>query len=62
MRNRKLDDFVLTQRKEVVMTSEKTTVTLTEKLESVDVFGRRTLIKSSRSESTAFHNDVGRVA
>lgn len=62
MRKKKDDEYIFTQRKEVVMTSKKTTVTMTEKLESVDVFGRRTLIQSGQRENTVFHNDVGRVA
>ena len=44
------EDFVLTQTKKVVMTSEKTTVTHTDKLELVDAFGRRRLVKEDTKE------------
>ena len=54
------DDFVLTQTKKVVMTSEKTTITHTGKLEFVDAFGRRTLVKEDTKESTVFHEKESR--
>ena len=54
------EDFVLTQTKKVVMTSEKTTITHIGKLELVDVFGKKTLIKEDAKESTVFHKNESR--
>lgn len=54
------EDFVLTQVKKVEMTFEKTTVTQTDKLELVDVFGRRRLVKTDTKESTMFHDNGSR--
>lgn len=54
------EDFVLTQTKKVVMTSEKTTVTHIDKLELVDAFGRRRLVKEDIKESTLFHGSESR--
>ena len=54
------EDFVLTQTKKVVMTSEETTVTHTDKLELVDAFGRRRLVKEDTKESTLFHGGESR--
>ena len=50
------DDFVLTQTKKVEMTFGKTTVTYTEKLETLDAFGRKSVVSEDKKEETIFHN------
>ena len=54
------EDFVLTQTKKVVMTRDKTTTTHTGKLELIDSFGRKTVVKEDIKESTVFHNEESR--
>lgn len=58
------NNFVFTQTKESIMTFEKTVTIITEKLETVDAFGRKKLLKISRSENVDFHNKIadGRAA
>lgn len=58
------NNFVFTQTKESIMTFEKTVTIITEKLETVDAFGRKKLVKISRSENVDFHNKIadGRAA
>ena len=41
-----MNDFILTQTKEVVMTFEKTVTVTTEKLETVDALGRKIIVIS----------------
>lgn len=53
------NNFVFTQTKESIMTFEKTVTIITEKLETVDAFGRKKLVKISRSENVDFHNKIG---
>ncbi len=57
-------DFIFTQVKETVMTMDKTVTKITEKLETVDVFGRKKCVKSSHSEVEYHQNDfdIGRAA
>ena len=54
------EDFVLTQTKKVVMTGEKTILTHTGRLELVDAFGRKTLLKEDVKESVVYHSDENR--
>ncbi|OQB13128.1 MAG: hypothetical protein BWY15_01927 [Firmicutes bacterium ADurb.Bin193] len=59
------NDFVFTQTKEVIMTMDKTVTITTEKLETVDALGRKTLCDYRQSENFNFHNNdfnVGRAA
>lgn len=59
------NNFILTQTKEVVMTLEKTVTIKTEKLETIDSFGNKKLVKTNQSESVDFHNPnigLGRAA
>lgn len=58
------NNFVFTQTKESIMTFEKTVTIITEKLETVDAFGRKKLVKISRYENVDFHNKIadGRTA
>lgn len=58
-------DFILTQVKEVVMTSEKTVTVVNEKLETIDILGRKQLVKSDCTEDVVYHRtlpDIGRAA
>ena len=54
------DDCVFTQTKKVIMTSEKTAVICTDKLELVDGLGRRKVVKEDTKESTVFHDNESR--
>lgn len=59
------NNFILTQTKEVIMTLERTVTIKTEKLETIDSFGYKKLIRSNKTENVDFHNeniDIGRVA
>ena len=59
------NNFIFTQTKETVMTFEKTITVETEKLETVDAFGHKKLIKVSQNESVDYHNkdfSTGRAA
>lgn len=58
------NNFVFTQTKESIMTFEKTVTIITEKLETVDAFGRKKLVRISQSENVDFHNKIngGRAA
>ena len=59
------NNFIFTQTKETVMTFEKTVTVETEKLETVDAFGHKKLVKVSQRESVDFHNkniSTGRAA
>ncbi len=53
-----VNDIVLTQTKKVVMTMDKTVTVVTEKLETVDKYGRRKLQNYERTESVENH-DLG---
>lgn len=57
-------DFVLTQIKKVVMTPEKTVTTITEKLETVDMFGCEQCFETSHTETECHNTDfnIGRAA
>ena len=58
-------DFILTQVKEIFMTSEKTVTVVRETLEEVDRLGRKRLIKTDSSRGVVYHNtlsDIGRAA
>lgn len=60
-----MENIIFTQTKETVMTLEKTVITETGKLETVDSLGKRTLVKTIAHKSTDYHNlgfDIGRVA
>ena len=60
-----MKDFILTQTKEVVMTFDKTITHITEKLETVDDFGRKQVQMLNKSESVNYHDNgfsVGRAA
>lgn len=57
-------NFVFTQVKETIMTMDKTVTKITERLETVDMFGHKKCIKSSPSE-VEYHKDgfdIGRAA
>ncbi len=57
-------DFVFTQVKETIMTMDKTVTKITEKLETVDMFGHKKCAFSSHSE-VEYHQDdfdIGRAA
>ena len=59
------NNFIFTQTKETVMTFEKTVTVETEKLETVDAFGHKKLVKVSHTENVDFHNkdiNAGRAA
>lgn len=59
------NDFVFTQVKEVVMTSEKTVTIITKKLEKDDGSDRRKLVGNTQTKSVEYHNpelNVGRAA
>ena len=59
------NNFILTQTKEVIMTCERTVTIKTERLETIDSFGRKKLIRSSKTENVDFHNGnigMGRAA
>lgn len=58
------NNFVFTQTRESIMTFDKTVTIITEKLETVDAFGRKKLVKISRTENVDFHNKIadGRAA
>lgn len=51
------NDFILTQRKEVIMTSDKTITVIDEKLETKDLFGKKQLLNSSHFENIDYHDD-----
>lgn len=50
-------DFVFTQTKEITRTSDKTVTVITTKLETFDMFGKKTLCRYSNSKSVDFYND-----
>lgn len=50
-------ELVFTQTKETTMTPDKTVTVITERLETVDIFGKRTLCGYSHSKSVDFHNN-----
>lgn len=59
------NNLILTQTKEVIMTLEKTVTLKTERLETIDSFGRKRLIRSGESQNVDFHNgntDIRRAA
>jgi hypothetical protein len=49
-------DFILTQTKEVVMTMDKTVTVMTEKLETVDIFGKKHIKAFNRTESVDYYS------
>lgn len=49
-------DIVFTQTKEVVMTMDKTVTVMTEKLETVDIFGKKHIKAFNRTENVDYHN------
>ncbi len=51
-------DFVFTQTKETIMTAEKTVTVVTERLERVNMFGRRKLYGYTQSKIVDFHNNA----
>ena len=51
------NDFIFTQRKELIMTSEKTITVIDEKLETKDFTGRKHLLNSSHFENVDYHDD-----
>lgn len=51
------NDYILTQTKKVVMTPEKTVTKITEKLETVDIYGQKKCVESYRFEVEE-NNDV----
>lgn len=52
-----MNDFILTQTKEVITTFEKTVTVITEKLETVDALGRRRVQKITHSEQVDYHDN-----
>lgn len=50
-------DFVFTQTKETTMTTDKTVTVVTERLEKVNIFGRRKLCGYTQSKTVDFHNN-----
>ena len=52
-----MNDFILTQTKEVITTFEKTVTVITEKLETVDALGRKQVQKVVCSEQVAYHSN-----
>ena len=51
------ENLILTQKKEVVMTMDKTVTTVEETLETVDLFGKKQTIMTHNSETEKAHND-----
>lgn len=51
-------DFIFTQTKETTMTTEKTVTVVTERLEKVNIFGRRKLCGYTQSKTVDFHGDT----
>lgn len=52
-----MNDFILTQTKEVITTFEKAVTVITEKLETVDALGRKRVQKVVCSEQVTYHNN-----
>ena len=52
-----MNDFSLTQTKEVITTFEKAVTVITEKLETVDALGRKRVQKVVCSEQVTYHNN-----
>lgn len=50
------DEFVLTQTKETTMTADKTVTVITEKLETIDIYGKRHLRGYCQSKAVDYHN------
>ncbi len=60
-----MDNFILKQTKETVMTMEKTVTTITESLEEVDFFGRKRLLAKTKTVQESVNqtgSDLGRAA
>lgn len=51
------NDFIFTQRKEVIMTSEKTITVIDEKLEMKTFLGEKQLLNSSHFENIDYHDE-----
>lgn len=51
------ENLILTQKKEVVMTMDKTVTTVEETLETVDLFGKKQTIMTHNSKTEKAHND-----
>ena len=51
-------DFIFTQVKETTMTAEKTVTVVTERLEKVNIFGRRKLCGYKQSKTVEYHTDT----
>ncbi len=59
------ENLILTQKKEVVMTMDKTVTKVEETLEKVDVFGKKQTIMTHNSKTETANNDsefLGRAA
>jgi len=60
-----MENIIFTQTKETIMTLEKTVTVETERLETIDAFGQRKLVKTVSRKNTDYHNfktDIGRAA
>lgn len=60
-----MDNFILKQTRETVMTMEKTVTTITESLEEVDFFGRKRLLAKTKTVQESVNqtgSDLGRAA
>ncbi len=60
-----MDNFILKQTKETVMTMEKTVTTITESLEEVDFFGKKRLLAKTKTVQESVNqtgSDLGRAA
>lgn len=60
-----MDNFILKQTKETVMTMEKTVTTITESLEEVDFFGKKRLLAKTKTIQESVNqtgSDLGRAA
>ena len=51
------ENLILTQKKKVVMTMDKTVTTVEETLETVDLFGKKQTIMTHNSKTEKAHND-----
>ncbi len=59
------ENLILTQKKEVVMTVDKTVTTVEETLETVDLFGKKQTVMTHNSKTEKTHNGselLGRAA
>ena len=60
-----MDNFILKQTKETVMTMEKTVTTITESLEEVDFFGKKRLLAKTKTIQESVNqtgSELGRAA